>query len=285
MNEITKNENNKKYEMLINSIENIVSSAKNKIAKTVNNTIVETYWNVGKYIVEFEQGGSFRAEYGTELIRKISKDLTLRLGKGFGTVNLSNMRRFYQCYQIFQTLSEKLSWSHICELISISDELERKFYENETVKENWSVRALRRQKQTALYLKLASNKDKQGILALAQNGIDKNKIEDVIKNTYTLDFLNLSEDEKYTETDLETKIIDNIERFLLELGKGFTFEKRQYPILVDNRYYYADLVFYHRILKCFVIIDLKIDKIKHEDIRTNEYVHGIFCVRREHARR
>lgn len=276
---------NEEYKLLIESIEDIVVNAKNKIARSVNHTMVETYWNIGRYIVEYEQGGSFKAEYGTALIKNISKDLTLKLGKGFGTVNLNNMRKFYQYYQIFQTVSEKLSWSHICELLSIEDELERKFYENETIKENWSVRTLRRQKQTALFLRLASNKDKKGILALAENGIEQNKVEDVIKDTYTLEFLNLPENESYTETDLEKKIIDNLEKFLLELGKGFTFVGRQYPILIDNVHYYADLVFYHRILKCFVIIDLKIDKVKHEDIRANEYVYGILCNRGKYERR
>ena len=281
MEKVVRNKCVKEYDVLIKSIENMVERAKNKIAKSINNTMVETYWNIGRYIVEYEQGGVFKAEYGTTLIRRISKDLTLRLGKGFGTVNLSNMRKFYQYYRNFQTVSEKLSWSHICELLSIDNELERKFYENEIIKENWSVRMLRRQKETALFLKIASTKSKDEIILLAENGINQSKIEDVIKDTYTLEFLNLQENKKYTETELETKIIDNLEKFLLELGKGFTFVGRQYRILIDNTYYYADLVFYHRILKCFVIIDLKVDKVKHEDIRTDEYVYGIFCTRRK----
>ena len=178
---------------------------------------------------------------------------------------------------ICQTVSDKLSWSHICELIKIDDELERSFYEKECIVENWNVRTLRRQMDSALFLRLASSRDKEGILKLAQNGIEYQGPEDIVKSTYTLEFLNIPEQEQYSENDLEQKIIDNLQKFLLELGKGFTFVKRQYPLTINNVHYRVDLVFYHRILKCFVIIDLKINKVKHEDIRTNEYVYGIFC--------
>lgn len=192
--------------------------------------------------------------------------MTLRMGKGYSRPNLNNMRKFYLRYPNCQTVSDNLSWSHICELITIDDDLERQFYENECIKERWDVRTLRREKDAALFLRLASSKDKEGILALAQEGITYQTPEDVIKNTYTLDFLNIPQMAMYSESELEQKIIDNLQQFLMELGKGFTFVGRQYPMTISNVTYHCDLVFYHRILKCFVLIDLKINAVKHRDI-------------------
>ena len=169
------------------------------------------------------------------MLTMLSHELTLRLGKGYSRPNLNNMRKFYLCYPICQTVSDKLSWSHICELIKIDDELERSFYEKETVKEKWDVRTLRRQMESALFLLLAVSRDKEGILALAQNGIEIQRPEDVIKSTYTLEFLNLPELDQYTEGDLEKRIIDNLQKFLLELGKGFTFVGRQYPLIILSK--------------------------------------------------
>ena len=188
------------------------------------------------------------------------------------------MRKFYLCYPICQTVSDKLSWSHICELIKIEDELERSFYEKETVKEKWDVRTLRRQMESALFLRLAVSRDKEGIMALAQKGIEIQKPEDVIKSTYTLEFLNLPELDQYTEGDLKTRIIDNLQKFLLELGKGFTFVGRQYPFTINNITYHCDLVFYHRILKCFVLIDLKKNSVQHEDIGQMNMYMGYFAI-------
>lgn len=179
---------------------------------------------------------------------------------------------------ICQTVSDKLSWSHICELIKIDDELERNFYEKECVVENWNVRTLRRQMDSALFLRLASSRDKEGILKLAQNGIECQSPEDIVKSTYTLEFLNIPEQEKYSENDLEQKIIDNLQKFLLELGKGFTFVKRQYPLTINNVHYHVDLVFYHRILKCFVLIDLKKNSVQHEDIGQMNMYMGYFAI-------
>lgn len=237
---------------LISNIEQTVAIAKEKLATSVNTTITETYWQIGKYIVETEQDGKIKAAYGKKLLTTLSHELTLRLGKGYSRPNLNNMRKFYLKYPNCQTVSDKLSWSHICELIKIDDDLERSFYERQTVNENWSVRELQRQIDSALFLRLAVSRDKEGILSLAQRGIEVQKPEDVIKSTYTLEFLNLPESSQYTESDLEQRLIDNLQKFLLELGKGFTFVGRQYKITINNVHYYVDLVFYHRILKCFV---------------------------------
>ena len=212
------------------------------------------------------------------MLSTISKELTLRLGKGYSRPNLNNMRKFYLKYSNCQTVSDKLSWSHICELIKIDDELERSFYEKECVVENWNVRTLRRQMDSALFLRLASSRDKEGILKLAQNGIECQSPEDIVKSTYTLEFLNIPEQEKYSENDLEQKIIDNLQKFLLELGKGFTFVKRQYLLTINNVHYHVDLVFYHRILKCFVLIDLKKNSVQHEDIGQMNMYMGYFAI-------
>lgn len=207
---------------LVDEIETAVSNAKKEIAEKVNSVITETYWKIGKYIVEFEQDGNVKAAYGSKLLTTLSHQLTLRLGRGYSRPNLNNMRKFYLCYENCQTVSDKLTWSHICELIKIDDELERSFYEKECYKEKWDVRTLRRQMDSALFLRLATSRDKEGILALAREGITYDKPEDVIKDTYTLEFLGLPEKERYSEEDLEQKIIDNLQKFLLELGKGFT---------------------------------------------------------------
>ena len=275
MDELVKNS---AFEKMISDIELLVNASKNELATSINKVMTVTYWSIGKYIVEFEQNGNAKAEYGKNLLSTISKELTLRLGKGYSRPNLNNMRKFYLKYSNCQTVSEKLSWSHICELIKIDDELERSFYEKECVVENWNVRTLRRQMDSALFLRLASSRDKEGILKLAQNGIECQSPEDIVKSTYTLEFLDIPKQEKYSENDLEQKIIDNLQKFLLELGKGFTFVKRQYPLTINNVHYHVDLVFYHRILKCFVLIDLKKNSVQHEDIGQMNMYMGYFAI-------
>lgn len=275
MNELVKNSG---FEKMISDIEALVNASKNELATSINKVMTVTYWSIGKYIVEFEQDGNAKAEYGKNLLSTISKELTLRLGKGYSRPNLNNMRKFYLKYSNCQTVSDKLSWSHICELIKIDDELERNFYEKECVVENWNVRTLRRQMDSALFLRLASSRDKEGILKLAQNGIECQSPEDIVKSTYTLEFLDIPEQETYSENDLEQKIIDNLQKFLLELGKGFTFVKRQYPLTINNVHYHVDLVFYHRILKCFVLIDLKKNSVQHEDIGQMNMYMGYFAI-------
>lgn len=268
---------NEMLNTLIFNIEQTVTKAKEKLSTSVNNTITETYWQIGKYIVETEQDGKIKAAYGKKLLTTLSHELTLRLGKGYSRPNLNNMRKFYLKYPNCQMVSDKLSWSHICELIKLDDDLERSFYERQTVNENWSVRELQRQIDSALFLRLAVSRDKEGILSLAQRGIEVQKPEDVIKSTYTLEFLNLPESSQYTESDLEQRLIDNLQKFLLELGKGFTFVGRQYKITVNNIHYHVDLVFYHRILKCFVLIDLKKNSVRHEDIGQMNMYLGYFA--------
>lgn len=274
MNEIT---SNVMMEKLISDIESIVSAAKEKIAGSVNSVMTETYWTIGKYIVEFEQDGQAKSAYGIGLLTALSKELMLRLGKGYSRPNLNNMRKFYLRYPNCQTVSDKLSWSHICELIKIDDDLERSFYEKQAVNERWGVRTLKRQMDSALFLRLAVSRDKERILSLAKEGVEVQKPEDVIKSTYTLEFLNLPELDQYTEGDLEQRIIDNLEKFLLELGKRFAFVGRKYKITVNNIHYRVDLVFYHRILKCFVLIDLKKNSVQHEDIGQMNMYLGYFA--------
>ncbi len=262
---------------LADSISHLVFESKARMLQSVNTTLVATYWNIGKYIVEFEQQGNQRAKYGTSLLSSLAKILRMKLGKGYSRPNLNNMRKFYLLYPICQTVSDKLSWSHICELITIDDALERSFYETECVASRWNVRSLRRQIDSALYLRLAASRDKEGILQLAQNGVVIQQSEDVIKDTYTLEFLGLPVEERYSEKDLEQRLIDNLQTFLLELGKGFAFIGRQYPLTINNHHYYIDLVFYHRILKCFVLIDLKRNAVKHQDIGQMNMYMGYFA--------
>lgn len=280
MNELQKNDMipvEADLNILVENITSLVKDAKSHLFQSINTTLVVTYWNVGKYIVEFEQKGNIKAKYGTALLSSLAKLLQIKLGKGYSRPNLNNMRKFYLLYPICQTVSDKLSWSHICELITIDDDLERSFYEKECIAERWNVRSLRRQIDSALYLRLATSRDKEGVLQLAQRGIMIQQPEDVIKNTYTLEFLGLPDRERYNEHDLEQRLIDNLEIFLLELGKGFAFVGRQYPLTIGNRHYHVDLVFYHRILKCFVLIDLKKDAVRHQDIGQMNMYMGYFA--------
>jgi predicted nuclease of restriction endonuclease-like (RecB) superfamily len=274
---LEKQNNDKQYDLLIKQISLTVADAKRHVATAINETLVETYWTIGKYIVEFEQDGSVRAKYGKQLLVNLSKDLTVSLGKGFSKSNLFNMRLFYTQFPIFQTVSGKLSWSHIIEIVNIDDKLERDFYLAEITNENWSVRELRRQKERGLFMQLALGKSKEQILVLSQKGNTIEKPEDVIKDTYTLDFLNIPEP-KPSESILEDALIENLEHFLLELGKGFAFVGRQYRLTVNNTSYYADLVFYHIILKCYIVIDLKIGKVKQEDIGQINLYLGYFAI-------
>lgn len=257
---------NDKYNELIHQIGSILQESRNQVASSVNTILVETYWSSGKYIVEFEQGGSEKAEYGSQLLLHLSKDLSLLYGKGFNRTNLQNMRKLYLTFPICKTLSCKLSWSHYTEILKTDDNLEIGFYVNQCEKENWSVRELKRQMKSMLFHRIALSKDKKGVLNLAQKGVEIQKAEDIIKDPYVLEFLNLPQKEKYSESDLEREIINNLQKFLLELGKGFAFISRQYKISIGGRHFFVDLVFYHRILKCFVLIDLKRGEIEHGDI-------------------
>jgi predicted nuclease of restriction endonuclease-like (RecB) superfamily len=226
--------------------------------------------------VEFEQKGKQKAEYGKALIDNLSKDLSLAFGKGFSRSNLIYIRLFYSEFQISQTPSHLLSWSHYVELLKISDKLERGFYLQQTINEKWSIRELKRQKKSSLFLRLAASKDKEGILELAKQGQLVEKPTDILREPYILDFLKIPEPYNLTETDLEKRIIEHLEHFLLELGKGFAFIGRQYRIVLGNRPHYVDLVFYHRILKCFVLIDLKREEAGYEAVGQMNMYLGYF---------
>ncbi|MBQ8703961.1 MAG: DUF1016 family protein [Bacteroidales bacterium] len=270
-------DNGSSLQPLIDNISMAINDARRKVASHINATMTLTYWQIGKYIVEYEQGGMAKVAYGTSTLTLLSQQLTARFGRGFSRPNLVNMRKFYTLYPNCQTVSDNLTWSHISELIKADDDLERSFYEKECIAQKWDVRTLRRQMSSALYLRLATSKDKEGVLALAKEGITVQKPEDVVRDSYTLEFLGIREDYRFSETELEQRIIDNLQMFLLEMGKGFTFVKRQYPITVNNRHYHCDLVFYHRILRCFVLIDLKRDGVQHEDIGQMNMYLGYFA--------
>ncbi len=216
--------------------------------------------------MENEQKGKHRAKYGEETLEKLTQKLTNEIGKGFSRQNLQNMKQFYICFKNCQTLSSKLSWSQYLQLARIDDERARYFYMKEAESENWSVRELSRQINSMLFERLALSRDKKGIRKLAERGHLVREPQDLIKDPYVLEFLGIPEKTVYSEKELETALIDNLQKFLLELGKGFAFVARQKRITLDSEHFYIDLVFYHSILKCFVIIDLKIGKLTHQDL-------------------
>jgi len=240
------------YSNLIADIGELLEIGRKAATKKINTILVETYWNVGKRIVEFEQAGTPKAEYGKELLKELSKDLGKQYGKGFSRTNLQYMRLLYVKYPKCQTLSGKLSWSHYIELLSISDDTSRSFYEKQCLHENWSVRELKRQRDSALFERIALSKNKKEVLELSQKGIIIEQSKDIIKDPYVFEFLNIPENRHYSEKSLENALIDKLGHFLLELGKGFAFVGQQYRITLNNTHYYVDLAFYHRILKCFV---------------------------------
>jgi len=252
----------KDYTLLIESIGTLLEQGRRQAFHAVNSILVRTYWEIGKRIVEYESISD--VSYGSKLFEKIASDLKLKYGKGFSRSNVIYMRLLYFKYPKSQTLSDQLSWSHYVELLGIEDALERSFYEKQSINERWSLRELKRQIQSSLYYRLALSKNKKGVLALSKKGQIVNDARDIIKEPFVLEFLGLPDN--YSEEEFEQRIIDNLQMFLLELGKGFTFVSRQYRISIDNHHFYVDLVFYHRLLKCFVLIDLKISKITHQDI-------------------
>lgn len=241
--------------------------AQQNVLRSVNSLMVQTYFELGKRIVEEEQKGKSEAAYGEYLLQNLSEELTAEFGKGYSKRNLELIRKFYLTYRIAKSpISQSLTWTHYLNLMRIDNEVERSFYEIETVKNNWSVRELSRQINSSLFERLSLRKDKHKVLRLAAEGQIIEKPADLIKDPYILEFLGLPELSSYSETDLEEKIINKLEHFLLELGNGFTFVGRQVRFTFDEEHFRADLVFYNRILKCFVLIDLKIGKLKHQDL-------------------
>ena len=252
---------------IIEQIKDIIINSRNKISYEINNTMVLAYWNVGRIIVENEQNGNIKAEYGKQIIKDLSKELRKILGSGFSVSNLFNMKKFYIIYPKIQTVSGKLSWSHYCELLSIENDDERSFYEKECINSNWSVRELKRQIDTSLFERLLlsnGNKNKETIYKLSKEGQTLNTPLDILKEPYVFEFLDIKETKPMLEKYLEIKLIKHIEEFLLELGKGFMFVGSQQRITLGNNHYYVDMVFYNKILKCYVLIDLKIGQMKPE---------------------
>jgi predicted nuclease of restriction endonuclease-like (RecB) superfamily len=258
---------------IINDISHILRQAQANAYRSINHAMVQAYWQVGRRIVEEEQQGESKAAYGKGVIKSLSSALQQEFGKGFSERNIENMRAFYLQYPIPQTVSAEsktlvfqLSWSHYQMLLRIENKEERAFYEIEATQNNWSLPELKRQFDSALYLRLALSTDRDSVKTLSKQGQLIETAYDAVKDPYILEFLNLKEHYHYSENDLENALIDKLEDFLLELGKGFTFVARQKRISFDERHFYTDLVFYNRLLRCFVIIDLKIGDLKHQDI-------------------
>lgn len=281
------------YNNLLGRIGEILNQARAKVVIAIDKIQVLAYREIGREIVEFEQKGKARAEYGEQLIVKLSTDMSAKFGRGFSERNLWNMKAFYLNFPIPQTLSAEslkalksetlsrksaiqqtpsvkfepqLSWSSYCELLRVEESLARSFYEQEAIRNNWSVRELKRQINSMLFERIALSKDIKAVMKMSRKGQIIEKPEDAIKDPYILEFLNLKEEKSYTESQLEQALIDKLQYFLLELGKGFTFVARQKRITIANRHYYIDLVFYNRLLKCLVLIDLKTTELDHADI-------------------
>ena len=255
-------------ENFIEEVKALLHSARTYVTTQINTAMVSTYFEIGRRIVEQEQNGASRAGYGENILNELSNTLTQEFGRGFSTVNLRQMRAFFLAYEKQQTVSAKfkLSWSHYLKLMRISDINERKFYEIECHKNNWSLRELQRQFDSALYQRLVLSRDKEKVNELAEKGQIIESAQDAIKDPYILEFIGLPEQNTYSESELEQALIDKLEHFLLELGRGFTFVGRQVRFTFDDEHFRVDLVFFNRFLRSFVLIDLKIGKLKHQDL-------------------
>ena len=257
---------------LAERIEKLIEETKKRTVATINTAMVYTYYEIGRMIVEEEQKGKLRAEYGKAVLKELSIRLTNKFGKGFSVENLDRMRYFYKTYSktnsstVLTNLQFSLSWSHYLKLMRIDNPEERKFYEIEARENNWSLRELQRQFDSSLYERLQLSRDKEGIKELSKTGQIIETPKDMIKDPYVLEFLGLEELPQYSESELEQRLIDNIQVFLLELGKGFTFVGRQVRFTFDEQHFRVDLVFYNRLLRAFVLIDLKRGTLKHQDL-------------------
>ena len=251
-NELINNDN--EINNIFDNIKDLVINSRNKVYQTVNTEMLSLYWNIE------------RASYGDAVLEKLSEKLTNEFGKGFSKRNLERMRKFYICFPIATTLSSQLSWSHYLELIKIEEEQKRNFYLNECINSRWSVRELQRQRDSLLYERLTLSADKNKILELSEKGQILKTSKDLVKDPFVLEFLDIKENTNYLESDLEKNIIEHLKEFLLELGKGFSYVGNQVRLTLEEDHFYPDLVFYNRLLRCFVIIDLKIGKVSHQDI-------------------
>ncbi len=266
-----------KNNSLVLEISAMVNEAKSNLAKEINKSITYVYWNIGRIIVKHENEDNNRLEYGKEVLKELSKELTKLLGKGYSLTNLTYMRWFYNVYPDYNMINESLSWSHYVELITIKDDAKRNFYEKECISSNWSVRELQRQLDTSLFERLLlsdGKNNKEKVLELSRKGQTVNKPSDIIKQPYVFEFLGIKEQKPLLEKDLEYKLIRHIEDFLLELGKGFMFVGSQQRITLNNTDYYVDMVFYNKFLKSYVLIDLKMNKLKAENLgQMNMYLN------------
>lgn len=246
-------------------IKAVLESARSRVTQKINNELLTAYWEIGQIIIKSEQSNEEYADYGAKTLKHISKELTRDLGRGFSVANLQFMRRLYLTYGNQQTLSVNLSWSHYCELLALKDDVARSFYEQEAVKSGWSVRELRRQIATSLFERLLLSDEKfnkEKVLELARTGVDCATPQGLLKDPYVFEFLGVAEQKPVLEKDLEYRLIKHIEDFLLELGRGFMFVGSQQRMTVGNTHYYVDMVFYNKILKAYVLIDLKMDDFK-----------------------
>lgn len=252
---------------LFDTINAILEQARNTVYRTANFTMVQAYWSIGKAIVEEEQKGKDRAEYGQELIKQLAKQLTKKHGKSFSERNLWYIKQFYQKWGNLNALRSELSWTHYRLLLRVENENARAFYMQETIDCNWSTRSLERQINNLYYERMIMSRNDQGVKEEALEKTTQQEAQDLIKDPYVLDFLGLKDNTDFRENELEQAIIDKLQDFLLELGKGFAFVGRQYRLSTETgKHFYADLVFYNYVLKCFLIIDLKTTELTHQDI-------------------
>lgn len=279
---------NKHIEILANQIEQLVIESRNRIASTINTTMVYTYYEIGRYIVEDEQGGDVRAKYGKAVLKGVSKRLTERFGSGWSVENLTLMRKFFITYSRsrdeFQSENRNqwlrnfsLPWTHYQILMRVENPNARQFYEIESVKQQWSKRRLQREIGSSLYERLALSRNKDEIMRLSQEGQTIEKPTDIIKDPLVLEFIGLKPDTSYSETKLESALINKLQNFLLEMGKGFLFEARQKRFSFEERHFYVDLVLYNRLLQCYVLIDLKMDDITHQDLGQMQMCVNFIC--------
>ena len=253
----------------INEIKKILKNARQKAYTAVNSAMVEAYWKIGRRIVEEEQNGKERAEYGKEILQNLSKELTEEFGKGYSYRTLREIRQFYLMFSDFEkwrTVSAKLTWSHFQKVLKVSDEKARIFYLTEAAENMWSVRTLDRNISTLYYNRIIASIDKKIVENEMKDKTKKLQAKEFIKNPVVLEFLDLPTSMSYTENELEKALIDDIQKFMMELGKGFAFVERQQHIRTENSDFYIDLVFYNYILKCFIIVELKTEKLTHQDI-------------------
>ena len=252
---------------LVEAIAGQIEQARNQVRQSVNSAMVQSYWQIGRLIVEQEQQGESRAAYGKQQLQQLSKQLTERLGKGFDVGNLRNMRQFYITFPIHDAVRSELSWTHYRALMRIDTPAARDWYLQEAISQSWSARALERQISTLYYERLLASQEKAAVEHEAQANTQPlaESAKDYLRDPYILDFLNL-QDQTYQESELEQAIISNLQQFLLELGKGFAFVERQQRIRFEDEDFYIDLVFYNFKLKCFLLVDLKLGKLKHQDI-------------------